>query len=81
MADKRPFRALDTFLTRCRKVPANVASLSFDPSTGAASVSFFKPEAEQPESEVEKPQEGDEPIDFRFALERFNDSPKPRRAQ
>jgi hypothetical protein len=78
---KRPLRALDAFLTRCRTVPENIASLSYDPSTGAASVSFFKPAAAvQPEAEQE-PEQPEEPMDFRFALERFNDSPKPRQKQ
>jgi hypothetical protein len=44
-------------------------------------VSFFKPAATvQPEAEQEQEQP-EEPMDFRFALERFNDSPKPRQRQ
>lgn len=79
MAAKRPYRALDAFLTRCRAIPGSIASLSYDPSTGAVAASFHKPVAEQPESEAERSEDKDE-IDWRFALERFNDPPK-RRAQ
>ena len=79
---KRPLRALDAFLTRCRTVPENIASLSYDPSTGAASVSFFKPAAAvQAEAEQEQEQPEEKPEDFRFILETFNNSPKPRQKQ
>lgn len=81
MAAKRPYRALDAFLTRCRAIPGSIASLSYDPSTGAVAASFHRPPAEQPQSEAEEHQDDDRPEDFRFALERFNDSPKPRQRQ
>jgi len=85
MAAKRPYRVLDAFLTRCRALPANVATLSYDPVTGAVAASFHKPlaaAAQLPdEPDIEPDMQEEAPIDFRFALERFNDSPKPRRQQ
>lgn len=79
--ERRQFKQLDAFLERFREIPGSIASLSYDPSTGAVAASFHKPAAEQPESESEAVKDEDKPPDFRFALETFNDSPKPRQRQ
>lgn len=54
-------------------IPSNVASLSYDPATGAFAATFRAPQAEQ-EQESAAPAE-EAPQDFRFALERFNGLP------
>ena len=58
-----------------------VASFSYDPSTGAVAVTLRNPPVQQPDLVQDEPEQepGEQPEDWRFALERFNESPKARR--
>ncbi len=74
MASKR-LRLPKTFADLLLTVPANVASLSYDPQTGSFAATFWPSQQEEQEQHSAAAQEEAPPEDMRFALERFNHMP------